>query len=71
MTTIAETNNFKEVIVSTVILPNNIIETIIFFNNCEVWSTKKVQDVQKQHEISVKYAKKAIYIMETNIHILY
>ena len=56
MKTATETNNFHEVEVSTVTLSNGTIETIIFFNDTELWCTRKVQDIKKQHKIGVKYA---------------
>ena len=55
MKTQTETKNFKAVTVSTVIA-NGKVETIIFFNGCEIWATNKVQDMQKQHNLSVKVA---------------
>lgn len=55
MKTQTETKNFKPVTVSTVIV-NNKVETMIFFNGCEIWSTNKVQDVKKQHHLSIRVA---------------
>lgn len=60
MKTITETKNFKEVVVSTVI-ENGQIETIIFFNGCEIWSTVLIQDIEKQHKIGVKVAESYTY----------
>jgi hypothetical protein len=60
MKTTTETKNFKEVLVSTVIY-NGRVETIIFFNGCDIWQTVLVQDIEKQHKIGVKVAESYTY----------
>lgn len=56
-TSTIETRNFQEVTVSTIVLPDGKIETIVFYNNVvELWQTNKVQDFEKQHAIGLAYA---------------
>lgn len=59
MKTTLETRNFKEVTVSTVVLPNGKIETIIFYNGLEVKEMSKLNTVEKQHRVAVAFVKKA------------
>ena len=57
MHTQTETRNFKPVLVSTVVVDGK-PETMVFFNDSEIWSTKKVLDAQEQHQIGVNVAEK-------------
>lgn len=57
MTTTTETRNFKEVTISSVILPDGKKETMIFYNHTEVvaplFNKKSLED---NHRIAVKFA---------------
>ena len=59
MKTTLETRNFKEVTVSTVVLPDGRIETIIFYNGSEAKEMSKLPTVEKQHSAAVKFVKKS------------
>lgn len=59
MTTTLETRNFKEVKVSTVVLPGGRIETIIFYNGSEAKEMSKLSTVEGQHAAAVSFVKKA------------
>lgn len=64
MKTTTETRNFKEVVISTVSLPDGRIETIIFFNGLEAKCMSVLTDPIKQHNAAVNFAKKATLTIE-------
>jgi len=64
MKTNTETRNFKEVTVSTVTLPDGRIETIIFYNGCEVKEMSKLSTVIGQHNAAVKFCQKSKLTVE-------
>jgi len=59
MTTVLETRNFKEVKVSTVVLPDGRIETIIFYNGSEAKEMSKLSTIDKQHSAAISFVKKS------------
>lgn len=68
MKTTTETRNFKEVTVSTVVLPDGRIETIIFYNGLEVMEMSKLRTVEKQHAAAVSFVKKATLLTDARLN---